>query len=690
MLSHHPFAMPSPPQDEEPAELRALPEGHQLADFQIEKVLGHGGFGITYLARDLRLDLKVVLKELFPASLVTRGDDHAVIPRSPGQQGDFDWAQERFANEARVLARLSHAGIVRGYRLLRENGTVYQVMEYLPGLSLTHWLARHPHPTEAQLVEILLRLMDGLEALHSHQVLHRDIKPDNIIMKEEGPVVLVDFGSSSLVRDLAKSTTTVLTPGYAPLEQYSAGQQQGPPVDIYALAAVMVHALTGHPPPSAVERMQEEAVFSVQKEAAGRASPAFLQALDRALSLRPEDRPTLVEWRHMLVHESSRFSVHAASSPPPACPPPRSAPPRSASSLPVSLTQTVRGVGRMLSGFFRGSRTVGKAPPPRTPPSETTPHSGDQLLTHLARRPSPGTPVSRKTVDESVQDDTRGPVDCTVFARERMERTATGLLQVFLHAPQDLRKVQATARKFDSQAQPRGHRSLLLDATIGDSFEIRADIEGFELDEDHDTLLWTGQPTSVSFPFRVPKRSAMGQHAGTVWISREGVPLGRISFQIEVVGDARDSLTVPVGNEARHYRSCFCSYASPDRTEMLKRAQGIRAAGYETFIDVLDLRPGDQWNSEIFAAISQCDLFVVIWSQHARQSKWVTKEARYALQCQDEKKGGLDFRPIPIEGPPIATVPRALKGRHFNDKLLGSIRAAELERRRRASNKGTK
>jgi len=243
--------------------------------------------------------------------------------------------------------------------------------------------------------------------------------------------------------------------------------------------------------------------------------------------------------------------------------------------------------------------------------------------------------------------------------------------------------------KFDPETKERGHRSLVLDAPIGTTFAFDVEIEGFVFHDRTDTLLWTGKPQAASFRFDVPKGCKLGQHTGIVRISNDGTPVGRISFQIEVVRDARGARKQPVGKEARHYQACFCSYSSLDRAEMLKRAQGLRATGLETFIDVLKLRPGDIWNPKIFAAIDESDLFVVIWSKNARDSKWVTKESRYALR-RYKQHGSPDFRPIPIEGPPIASVPRGLRAYHFNDELLGLIRVAELEMREREKGKSEK
>jgi hypothetical protein len=272
----------------------------------------------------------------------------------------------------------------------------------------------------------------------------------------------------------------------------------------------------------------------------------------------------------------------------------------------------------------------------------------------------------------------RSPVDCTVFAPDCVEREQTRLLQAFLHAPEARGQAGAVARLFDPKATERGYRSLVLDAPIGTTFAFDVEIEGFVFRERTDTLRWTGQPQAATFRFDVPEDCKLGQHVGTVRISQDGAPVGRITFQIEVVLEARDASPRPVGKEARHYHACFCSYSSLDRAEMLKRAQGIRATGLEAFIDVLTLRPGDLWNSKIFEAIDESDLFVVIWSTNALNSEWVKKESRYALGRYKEH-GRPDFVPIPIEGPPIAAVPQDLQAYHFNDELLGQIRAAELE-----------
>jgi hypothetical protein len=286
----------------------------------------------------------------------------------------------------------------------------------------------------------------------------------------------------------------------------------------------------------------------------------------------------------------------------------------------------------------------------------------------------------------NVREPERNPVDCTVFAPDRVERQRTALLQVFLHSPKDRKQAEVNAEKFDPDAKERGHKSLVLDAPIGTNFAFVVDVEGFEFRERKDTLLWTGKPEAATFRFDVPKGCTWGQHTGVVRIFKDGLPVGRISFQIEVVRDASNVHKRPMGKEARHYRACFCSYSSLDKVEMLKRAQGLRATGLKTFIDVMTLRPGDIWNPKILGAIDESDLFVVIWSNNARNSKWVKKETLYALKLC-ERRGSPDFVPIPVEGPPIPSVPRGLNARHFNDELLSLIRAAEVEAEERERKK---
>ena len=267
-----------------------LPPGHRIAEYEIVRVLGVGGFGITYLAFDHRLDGPVAIKEYFPADLATRGDALRVSATATTKRDVFAWGLDRFLDEARAIHRFRHPNVVRAHRYLEANGTAYIVMEYVEGESLKAILDRRGRLSVEEWRPWMEALMEGLAHVHSHDYLHRDIKPANIVVRaDDGEPVLIDFGSAR-VQHRDRTHTQVLTAGYAPIEQYSTGAEQGPPADIYALAAVSYRVLTGGAAPSAPDRVlsddYEPLADRVQDADAG-----WLAALDRGLAVRPEDRP---------------------------------------------------------------------------------------------------------------------------------------------------------------------------------------------------------------------------------------------------------------------------------------------------------------------------------------------------------------------------------------------------------------
>lgn len=279
----------------------ALPPGYVLESYRIERVLGEGGFGITYLAVDTESEKRVAIKELLPGDIATRIEGSTVVPKGDHLRETFEWALDNFAKEARALARLSHPNVVPIHRLFRANGTAYMVMDFVEGSSLRDWLKQHPRPSEEELRSILLPLLDGLEHVHEAGLLHRDIKPDNIFITAKGRPVLLDFGSARVDTGRTQTMTAVVSEGYSPFEQYQRKARQAPATDLYSLAAVMVRAVTGEAPPSSVDRMAVEDEFPpVTESHAGKYSPAFLQAVDAAFAVKLEHRPqSVADWRRM-------------------------------------------------------------------------------------------------------------------------------------------------------------------------------------------------------------------------------------------------------------------------------------------------------------------------------------------------------------------------------------------------------
>jgi serine/threonine protein kinase len=215
-------------------QLHALPPGYEIEGYRIEGTLGTGGFGVTYLAREISLDRLVAIKEYLPADISVRDTRHNTVhPIDRDDEETFDWGLERFRGEALTLVSFRHANIVAVLRFFEANGTAYMVMDYEQGSSLGDILRDAGTLPEHEIHEILFPLLDGLDRVHRAGFLHRDIKPDNIYIRADGSPVLLDFGAARLaVGQKGQHMTGLVTVGYAPPEQYDSGSPQGPWTDI--------------------------------------------------------------------------------------------------------------------------------------------------------------------------------------------------------------------------------------------------------------------------------------------------------------------------------------------------------------------------------------------------------------------------------------------------------------------------
>lgn len=286
--------------------LIALKPGTELVgDFRVSRVLGAGGFGITYLADELALGRAVTIKEYFPADFAIRDAAFEAVPRSENCAGDYTWGLDRFIEEAQTLARFNHPNIVRVYRYFRANQTAYMVLHFEEGHSLKGWLKSLGRaPRQKELDRIIGPLLLALEEIHKADFLHRDIAPDNIIIRKDGQPVLIDFGSArGEIAAHSKTVSALVKPGYSPYEQYAeTGKRQGPWTDIYALGATLYHAVTGKRPPDAPSRMVKDDFVPAREAAIGAYRANFLNAIDKALALKIEDRPqTIAAWRGELL-----------------------------------------------------------------------------------------------------------------------------------------------------------------------------------------------------------------------------------------------------------------------------------------------------------------------------------------------------------------------------------------------------
>jgi serine/threonine protein kinase len=293
----------------------ALPTGTRLAEFEIQQVLGIGGFGVVYLAFDHALERQVAIKEYMPAALAGRGSGSEVVVRSAANADTFTLGLRSFINEARLLARFDHHSLVKVYRFWEEHGTAYMVMPFYRGRTLQQVRREMSGPPdEAWLRRLITPLLGALECLHKENVFHRDVAPDNILLLDDergpgmGPPVLLDLGAARrVIGDHTQTLTAIVKPSFAPIEQYAETVQlrQGPWTDLYALAAVMHFCITGRPPvPATVRAVQDEHATLRQMSASLASgfdrhfSESFIHAIDHALSIRPQDRPdSVATWR---------------------------------------------------------------------------------------------------------------------------------------------------------------------------------------------------------------------------------------------------------------------------------------------------------------------------------------------------------------------------------------------------------
>lgn len=282
-----------------------LERGHALQEFIVEQVLGLGGSSIVYLARDIKLDRRVAVKEYLPGTIAMRAPGGEVVPRLPRFAESYEKGLQSFINEARLLGSFDHPSLVKVYRFWADNGTAYMAMPYYEGMTLKKWLKDlGAPPSEKWLRAIAQALTQALSVLHEQGCMHRDVAPDNILMLydrasgnylEQTPrPVLLDFGAARrVVADATQNLTSLLKSGYSPVEQYDNESKllQGPWSDVYALSAVLYTAAIGKPPNAAIARLVRDDLVSARVAGKGRYSQSFLAAIDAGLAVRPEKRP---------------------------------------------------------------------------------------------------------------------------------------------------------------------------------------------------------------------------------------------------------------------------------------------------------------------------------------------------------------------------------------------------------------
>jgi TPR repeat protein len=304
----------------------SLPLGTQIGDFKIISILGVGGFGITYKAEDTQLQRTVALKEFLPTDLAARtSDSYTVMPRTNVSE-DFQYGLTKFLDEARTLAGFNHPNIVSVLTFVKENGTAYLVMEYIEGEALDDHLKKihfNGNTSEARIREIIEPILDGLLEVHNAGLLHRDIKPGNIYLKNtrtKGNVVtdpmLIDFGAArQSVGEKSKSMSAIVSDGYAPTEQYNIRSRQGAWTDLYAIGAVMYQLIMGEKPEPSTHRQnafvedEPDPIKLLPTADSSNYSQAMLDAITACLTLKAKARPQTVAQLQKLLSRETQTDI---------------------------------------------------------------------------------------------------------------------------------------------------------------------------------------------------------------------------------------------------------------------------------------------------------------------------------------------------------------------------------------------
>jgi hypothetical protein len=272
-----------------------LPQGHALENYRILRVLASGGFSFVYLAHDEN-DAPVAIKEYLPAGLALRANGAALPQITSENLAAFRFGMKSFFEEGRALAGLAHPNVVRVLNFFRANETVYLVMRYERGRTLAeHIRARGGVLHEPWIRHTFAQLLNGLREVHAHKLLHLDIKPGNVYVRNDGAPVLIDFGAArqTLTGGAAK-LPPMYTPGYASPEHHGQADKLGPWSDVYSVGATLYACICGNAPPSAAERQKSDTLQSAHRAAAAQYSKELLDIIDCCLRLDALERPQSV------------------------------------------------------------------------------------------------------------------------------------------------------------------------------------------------------------------------------------------------------------------------------------------------------------------------------------------------------------------------------------------------------------
>jgi len=272
--------------------------------------------------------------------------------------------------------------------------------------------------------------------------------------------------------------------------------------------------------------------------------------------------------------------------------------------------------------------------------------------------------------DEQQSGDT---VLCTTYSPDSVEKDEEFIIATFASLPEQKAEVEEAAQLIDDELIKRAEKFLNLKVKNGQEIVFVLHIDGCEIDDPTQEIIWQGEIASVEFGVKILPEFTGKKLLAKMQISINGIPAGNIKFRIKIETDSTQIIKGDAAVKATTYNNAFISYASPDRDEVLRRTQMLSATGISFFQDIMQLKPGELWEKSLYKQIDNCDVFFLFWSTSAKNSKWVMEEYKYAQGLQS-KGNAIEIIPVPIEGPPAPDPPEELSHLHFNDGFLYFIR----------------
>ena len=617
----------------------------QNGRYIIHRVLGIGGFSITYEAEDTSFHLRVAIKEFFPYHLCTRGDDEKSVIVWNSNDDSFERIKSPFKKEAHRFACLHNPHIVRVHDIFEENGTAYYVMDYIEGESLADILRQTGEPLkETQVRDILEQILDALDCIHGQNppLYHLNIKPAHIMMERE-KAILIDFGSMKNIYNaigVEKCVAFVcFTSYYDSMEQ---PDKMGPWTDIYALGATLFHLLTGKRPPRATDILHDGFDSTLFPNAV---SLQMQQLVKWMMSPNPGKRPQSVEVirkflfkgndhaRQSIVAGNTRYSESSTryDYPQMACAPPQ----REIFMDKLSFWERIK---KLFGSNNKKAKEV-----------------CTEVYTYNPK--NNGNPKMSFSGSSSTDYSSATKVYSSVFAPAELKKKSHMLTQVYLHLAEETEDVAYLAKESQADAVRREYIPLDCMLKKGDRVDVNINIFGSTLlMTDNKSIKWEGSYNKCSFDFFVPEDIDVDELSCRILLKVNHAMVGEMIFITKIVDSPRNLNPNII---THRFKKVFISYSHKDRDKVQYLANAFRLQQIDYFFDRDYLKGGDVFPLKIKEYIDSADLFVLCWSENAAKSEYVNRERHQALQLaypqKELSKATLTIYPLSIE--PRADLP---------------------------------